>query len=243
MTDFRVRVEAALGSLQLDVDLRGGDVPLALVGPNGSGKTSLLRIVAGALPARQTEIEVGGEPLVSSRRGIRLPVERRRVGYVPQGFGLFPHLRVIDNVAFGLSTGAERQNRHGRKRTALAMLQQLDCAELADRMPTDLSGGERQRVALARALVTKPRLLLLDEPLSALDVGARGKVRRFLAERLRDLPCPTLVVTHDARDVAALAAQVCVLEGGRIRQRGTLADLRTAPATSFVAEFVGSAEG
>jgi len=228
-----------MGSLSLDVELGGESGPLAIVGPNGGGKTSLLRIIAGAHHPSSGCIEVGGTTLLDTARGIDLPSERRRVGYVPQGYGLFGHLRVIDNVAFGLSTGTRRRSRAERRAIALAVLEELGCEHLAERMPGRLSGGEQQRVALARALVTEPRLLLLDEPLAALDVTARRSVRHRLAQRLRAQPRPSIVVTHDVRDIVALDASVCVLEGGRVVQRGDVEALRAAPATEFVAEFVG----
>ncbi len=233
MSGWRASVRARLGALELDVDLEGGPGVLAIVGPNGSGKTTLLRILAGAVAAQRAELVVGERPLDV------LPVEARGVGYVPQGFGLFPHLDVLGNVAFGLSTrGVPRAERRERARRLLA---ELGCEGLAARGVHSLSGGEQQRVALARALVIEPRLLLLDEPLAALDATTRRTVRTFLAERLRAYGRPTLLVTHDPRDIAALDATVCVLEAGRAVQRGTLEALRADPATDFVAEFAGAA--
>lgn len=241
MTHWRMAVETTLGPLRLEVDLQGEQAPVALVGPNGSGKTTLLRMLAGALTPTAGEIEVDGHLLFSSRRGIDLPPERRRMGYVPQGYGLFPHLRVIDNVVFGLLARRPRQPRARLNQTASEMLSDLGCAELADRLPGQLSGGEQQRVALARALVVDPAMLLMDEPLAALDAGARRRVRAFLAGRLKDVARPSMVVTHDVRDVIALGANVCVLDAGRIVQRGDLRSLQAAPANDFVAEFVGMA--
>ncbi len=234
------RVVARAGDLRLDVQLRAGRQPLVLAGPNGSGKTTLLRVLAGAHPVSEGEIVVGGEVLFSARRGVDLPCERRGVGYVPQGFGLFPHLSALDNVAFGLSTGARRLSRRQRRARALQLLAELGCAELADRDTRQLSGGETQRVALARALAVGPRLLLLDEPLSALDAVARRSVRAFLAERVRAAGVPAVVVTHDVRDAAALGASICVLQRGGVVQRGSLDALRACPANDFVAEFVGA---
>lgn len=227
---WRARIVSDVPSL--DVELSGGAGPLALVGPNGSGKTTLLRTLAGARRPRAGRVEVDGIPLFGP--DVDVPIEARRMGYVPQGYGLFPHLRVVDNVAFGLRDGP----RVARQAAATRMLAALDCAHLARRWPRRLSGGEQQRVALARALVIEPRMLLLDEPLAALDATTRRAVRAFLAEHLRALGRPSIVVTHDARDVAALDAPVCVLEGGRIVQRGSLDALRRDPATDFVAEFV-----
>ena len=249
--DWRVLIQAAVGHLSIDVDLRGDDAPVALMGPNGSGKTSLLRIIAGAVTPDDGEIHVGSTCLFSRRAAIDLPPEHRRIAYVPQGYALFPHLTVLDNVAFGLAyahpdtsatgtNGATRATgaRQSRRRAAHAMLETLDCAHLSERRPARLSGGEQQRVALARALVTDPALLLLDEPLSALDPGARRAVRRTLAERIRAVECPTVVVTHDPRDVVALGARVFVLDRGRVVQHGYLEQLAADPANDFVAELV-----
>ena len=239
MTHWQVDVRARIGTFELDVELSGGAGPLALIGPNGSGKTTLLRVIAGAITKADGAISVAGATWFDSRRGIALAPEERGVGYLPQGYGLFPHLNVLGNVAFGLSTGKRQEPRAERRERALAMLRALGAADLAERVPARLSGGERQRVALARALVIEPSLLLLDEPLAALDVGARRAVRTFIAERLRGLHCPSIVVTHDVRDVAALGTPtVCVLADGRVVQRGTLAELGAAPANDFVAEFV-----
>lgn len=238
MTGFRIAVRLALGNFHLDVDVSGTSRPLVLIGPNGSGKTTLLRIVSGALRPDEGTIDIQGRTLFSSKRGIDMPPEERHIGYVPQGYGLFPHLRVIDNVAFGLSTGARKKARVDRRRAALTVLEELSCAHLADRFPSTLSGGEQQRVALSRALLVQPSLLLLDEPLAALDAGTRRRVRHFVADQLLKSGRPSVVVTHDVRDVAALDASVCVLDRGRVVQTGNLTDLRAAPANEFVAEFV-----
>ena len=239
MSDWGARITGKAGTLTLDVDLGGKAEPLALVGPNGSGKTTLLRIIAGAHGPATGRIRVGDTTLLDSAAGIDLAAEERSMGYLPQGYGLFPHLSVVENVAFGLSTGSRKTSREERRVRALAALAELDCAHLAQRMPVRLSGGESQRVALARALVIEPRMLLLDEPVAALDATARRSVRAFLARRLRSVGRPSIVVTHDVRDVMALSAEVCVLEAGRVTQRGSVQELRDAPATDFIAEFVG----
>jgi ABC-type sulfate/molybdate transport systems ATPase subunit len=214
------------------------NAPLCLIGPNGSGKTSILKLIAGALRPDRGRIRLGQTELFDCASGVDVPSERRRVGYVPQGYGLFPHLSALDNVAFGLSTSAHGKRRSDARAEAERLLEQLDCTALASRLPIALSGGERQRIALARALLVEPELLLLDEPLSALDVGARRSVRSFLAARLRSLHKPALVVTHDPRDVKELDAEVCVVERGRVVQRGSLDALRADPKSDFVAEFV-----
>ncbi|MDH3222598.1 MAG: ABC transporter ATP-binding protein [Gemmatimonadota bacterium] len=236
---WRARLQAAVGPLSLDVDLHGLGTVTALVGPNASGKTTILRTIAGARHPERGEILVDGAVLYRSQDGVDLAMEDRRIGYVPQGYGLFPHLTVLDNVAFGLPR-AEGAGRGGRRRSrALAMLEEMGCEELSHRFPKDLSGGEKQRVALARALVIEPRILLLDEPLAALDATSRRLMRRFLADKLRERNQTTLMVTHDPRDVEALDATAWILEAGRVVQSGSLEDLRKNPRTDFVAEFAG----
>lgn len=236
MSRWSATMRAHLGPFTLDVELGGDDGVLALIGPNGSGKTTALRVLAGALAAERAVIEVDGRSLDGPDGHV--PLEHRRVGYLPQGHGLFPHLSAEDNVAFGLSMGPRRRPKAERRAAARALLGELGCAELASRSVAGLSGGERQRVALARALIVEPALLLLDEPLAALDAISRRAVRRFLAERLPAYGRPAVLVTHDVRDVEALDATVCALEGGKVIQRGTLAELRAAPATPFVEAFI-----
>lgn len=234
--NWSIQLQATLGALKLDVDLTGNAQPLALIGPNGSGKTTLLRMFAGAHHPHQGRIEIGGRILFDQATGVNLPSEARRIGYLPQNRGLFPHLRVIDNVAFGLSGPRKAQ-----REAARAMLASMGCEHLADRSPSQLSGGEAQRVALARATIVEPAMLLLDEPLAALDIVARRQMRGFIAQRLVKLGRPAIVVTHDIRDVQALDAMVCVLTAGRVIQYGSLASLIAEPASEFVAEFVGLA--
>lgn len=240
MSGWRATLRVGIGSFVLDAALDGGAQPLALIGPNGSGKTTVLRAVAGAIPVERAEIAVGEHVLESTDQDLHVPMERRRIGYVPQGYRLFPHLDVKDNVAFGLSTGALRRPVAERRARAIHVLDELGCADLADRRVDGLSGGERQRVALARALALDPQLLLLDEPLAALDATRRRSVRRALADHLASFGKPAVIVTHDVRDVAALGATVVALEGGRVVQRGSLDEVSARPATDFVAEFVGA---
>jgi ABC-type sulfate/molybdate transport systems ATPase subunit len=237
---WQARLAIGVGRLTLDVDLEGDARPAVLIGPNGSGKTTILRTIAGAHPACSGHIRLGDRVVYDSVSGVDLPPEGRRVGYVPQGYGLFPHLRVIDNVAFGWRGDLGRDRKLGRA-AATELLEQLGCSHLAHRWPRSLSGGEGQRVALARALMIDPQILLLDEPLSAMDAPARRDLRGHLADHLAARQAPALVVTQDVRDVTALGAAVFALEGGRIVQRGTAAELAAHPATEFVAEFFGAA--
>jgi ABC-type sulfate/molybdate transport systems ATPase subunit len=239
---FRVSLRARAGRLDLDLELDGASAVTAVIGPNGSGKTSLLRLIAGARQPIEGTIELFGRTLFDSVRRLNVPSEQRGVGYVPQGYGLFPHLNVLDNVSFGLSVGLnQRHSSRARRDVAFSLLEELGCSHLGERWPSALSGGEQQRVALARALIVDPQILLLDEPLAALDAAARRRLRGFLAERLKRRDKPSIVVTHQLCDVLALDATVVVIEGGKVVQRGSVADIERAPATDFVAEFVGAA--
>jgi molybdate transport system ATP-binding protein len=232
-----VKLRARVGALELDVDMDGDDEPVVLIGPNGAGKTTLLRMIAGAHHPLCGQIKIGRRIVFDSDQRVDVAPESRAVGYVPQGFGLFPHLRVVENVAFGLSVGPRRRPAGARRKAAVELLGELGGGHLVDRMPSDLSGGEKQRVALARALLVEPQLLLLDEPLATLDPGSRRRLRAFLADHLRARRGPAIVVTHDARDAETLGAKLFVLEAGRVVQRGTASELRNEPATDFVAEF------
>lgn len=240
MSTWQVMLRVQRDRFDLDVTFSGSEQPVALIGPNGSGKTTVLRAIAGALNVRSARIVLGDTILEDTSAGVHVPIEARRVGYVPQGFGLFPHLTVLENVEFGLSTGESRLQAKERTLRAMRMLTELGCASLAGRPVEHLSGGEQQRIALARSLVQEPEFLLLDEPLAALDVGLRRTLRQFLAERLRMFGRPSITVTHDVRDVAALGAQIVAIEGGRIVQQGSLASIREQPASEFLAEFVGT---
>jgi molybdate transport system ATP-binding protein len=235
MTEIEIDVKVHAGAFELEVALHA-DGPTVLIGPNGSGKSTLLRTIAGALAPHRGHIRVGDHVLVDTSSGTFEPPERRRVGYVPQGLGLFPNMTVIENVAFGLrfGGGVGRDRAHER---AVDMLDELGVANLKDRRVGQLSGGERQRVALARALATDPAILLLDEPLSALDVTARRDVRVFLRRWLERFAGPFILVTHDVRDLSTVDAPVVVLEAGSVVQSGRLDALEAAPANAFVREF------
>jgi len=222
---------------QLSIDVAfaaSSAAPLVLVGPNGSGKTTALMMILGALAPARGRVSLDGAVLYDPERRIDVAVERREIAFVPQRYGLFPHLDVAGNVAYGVRA-ASRPERERRARETLAA---LDITGLAARRPSQLSGGEMQRVALARALACRPRALLMDEPLAALDVSVRRDVRRFLAERLRALAIPTILVTHDVADAEALDGDIVVIEAGAVVQRGRLAELAARPETDFVRQFV-----
>ena len=204
---------------------------LALLGPNGAGKSTTLQALAGLIPY-EGAVRLGDRPL----EGVE--PERRRVGYVFQEYLLFPHLTVLENVAFG--PRSQGRGRAASRSSATEWLERLGIGDLADRRPPQLSGGQQQRVALARALASDPELLLLDEPLAALDVEIRDEVREELAAHIRDWGGLTVVVTHSFDDVTALAADVIVLERGRATQRGSVRDIVRDPATPYVERLVRS---
>jgi molybdate transport system ATP-binding protein len=208
---------------------------LAVLGPNGAGKSTLLRAVAGLEPLVDGSVTVGGRVWCDDRTD--LPPERRAAGVVFQDYRLFPHLDVRDNVAF--ASRAAGTSRARARDDASGWLDRLGLADLARRRPAQLSGGQAQRVALARALSTRPQVLLLDEPMAALDAGARVEVRGFLRQHLADFSGPVLLVTHDPLEAMVLADRLLVLEGGRVVQQGTPADVARHPASPYVARLVG----
>ncbi len=202
-------------SFVLDVGFSAASGRTALMGPSGSGKSTVLQAIAGLLPAARGRVRVGGQVLLDSAQGIDLPARERRIGVVFQDYALFPHMTVEQNLQFGLHRLGRRIDAGQRQRVD-ALLLQFDLERLRGAHPRNLSGGQRQRVALARALAIEPRLLLLDEPLSALDAPLRKRLRRELAEMLERIQVPALLVTHDPQDVEVLAQQVICIDNGRI---------------------------
>jgi molybdate transport system ATP-binding protein len=231
---LRVEARTRLGALDLDltVAVTPGEC-LAVAGPSGAGKTSLLRVAAGLLRPEHGLVEAGDETWLDTRRGVDLPPERRRCGYLFQEYALFPHLSAWQNVAYPLR-GSDRRQR------AAALLDRFGMGALADARPGALSGGERQRVALARALAREPDVLLLDEPLSALDARTRAGAVRELGALLRDADVPAVLVTHDFAEAAALGDRVAIVDAGRMLQEGTPSELAAAPRSAFVADFTGA---
>jgi molybdate transport system ATP-binding protein len=227
-----------LGALDLDVGLSvaPGEVH-ALLGPNGAGKTTVLRALAGLEPIERGRITIDEQLVDDPDAGIFRPPEDRPVGVVFQDHLLFPHLDVLDNVAFG------PRARGGSRRAARAMarpwIERVGLTAHAGDRPSVLSGGQSQRAALARALATEPRLLLLDEPLAALDAGTRTTVRRDLRRHLGEFGGATILVTHDPLDALALADRVTILEHGHLTQTGTLAEVTSRPRTAYGAELLG----
>jgi molybdate transport system ATP-binding protein len=235
---LEAKVQLTLGALALDMDLtiEEGEV-VALLGPNGAGKTTLLKAIAGLVPFRSGQVRLDGQVLENAATREYVPTERRSIGVVFQEYLLFPHLSVLDNVAFGLRSRGTRPKEASQK--ASEWLARVGLSDYAKAKPTALSGGQRQRVALARALAPDPRLLLLDEPLAALDVTTRAEVRRDLKRHLASFPGLRLVVTHDPLEAVALADRLVVMEGGRLVQTGTPAEVTERPRSQYVADLVG----
>jgi molybdate transport system ATP-binding protein len=234
--DEQLEVELGhhLSRLDLDVSFELGNETLALVGPSGSGKSTILRAIAGLFRPDRGRIVHVGRVLLDTAKGVNLPPDARRVGMVYQDGALFPFMRVEKNVAYGI-----RADRRERERRARGILDRFGIGHLAAARPGDLSGGERQRVALARALASEPQILLLDEPLSALDAVTKAEVAAEVTARLQEAGLPTILVSHDFADVIGLAHRVAVLQEGGIVQVGPSSELVEAPASAFVASLAG----
>jgi molybdate transport system ATP-binding protein len=227
-----------LGTLDLDVEFEVAPGRIVgLLGPNGAGKTTLLRVLAGLLPPDEGTVVLDDVVLDDTRRGIHVPPEERPVGVVFQHYLLFPHLSALENVAFGLrSRGMAKAE---ARRTAAEWLSKVGLEGFLSNKPRQLSGGQGQRVALARALATTPRLLLLDEPLAALDASTRLETRRELRRQLDGYDGVRVLVTHDPVEAIALAERLIVLENGRISQIGTPSEIAEQPRSRYVADLVG----
>ena len=227
-----------LVSVRVEVSLKAEPrSTFVLVGESGAGKTSILNVLAGLLQPDRGRIKLEDLDLFDSERGIAMPANERPIGYVFQDYVLFPHLTVFENVAFGLR--AQGRGETQVRRETHGVLEQLGIDDLAARKPRRLSGGQRQRVALARSLVLKPRLLLLDEPLSAIDLQTRREVRTELRRTLADLPCITLFVTHSPFEALVFGSQVGVVDHGRLIQVGDRNELLRRPRSRYVAEIMG----
>jgi spermidine/putrescine transport system ATP-binding protein len=206
---------------------------VSLLGPSGCGKTTLLRLIAGFMEADTGAIHMEGQDLTG------LPPHRRPLNTVFQNYALFPHLSVLDNVAYGPRRGgASKQDAADHAREALLL---VGLADLEDRYPREMSGGQQQRVALARAVVNRPKLLLLDEPLSALDLKLRKRMQIELKQLQEKLGCAFVFVTHDQEEAMTMSDRIAVLHAGRIEQVGNGAEIYRRPRTRFVAEFIGDA--
>jgi molybdate transport system ATP-binding protein len=232
-------IQLRLSRLDLDAafTVASGEV-VALLGPNGSGKSTTLRALMGLLPLAGGQVVLDGTVLEDPAQHIKVPPENRPIGLMFQDYLLFPHLSAVENVAFGLrAKGTDKKTARDRATQALARLG-LEGALVSAR-PGAMSGGQQQRVAMARALVTEPKLLLLDEPLAALDVSTKTDVRRLLREALRQSSAANVLVTHDLLDAVALGDRMVVIGDGKIVQTGTPAEVTSRPRSRYVADLVG----
>jgi molybdate transport system ATP-binding protein len=234
---LRADIRLTLGALDLAValDAAPGEV-VAVLGPNGAGKTTLLRAIAGLVPIASGSVVLDGVVLEDTTRRVYVPTERRPIGVVFQSYLLFPQMTALDNIAFGLRA---RGRGHEAAAVARRWLERMDLGAYANAKPAALSGGQAQRVALARALVSDPRVLLLDEPLAALDASTRVSVRRDLKRDLDRFEGIRVIVTHDPLEATLLADRLVILEGGRVLQSGTAAEVTQRPRSRYVADLVG----
>jgi molybdate transport system ATP-binding protein len=231
-------LDVTLGAFRLDATLTvdAGEV-VAVLGPNGAGKSTVLQLTAGLLALDAGHIRVDGRTLDEPASKQFIPPEARRTSVVFQDYLLFPHMSAQDNIAFGLRSRG--YSKASARADARSWLERFDLVDRAAAKPRELSGGQAQRVALARALATAPRLLLLDEPMAALDVGMRTAVRRDLRRYLDEFDGATVIVTHDPLDAIALASRVVILEDGRVTQTGSISELTSRPTSRYVADLIG----
>jgi iron(III) transport system ATP-binding protein len=222
----------------IDLEVREGEF-CVLLGPSGCGKTTTLRCVAGLERPDRGEIEIAGRIVNSTERRIYVPTERRDLGMVFQSYAIWPHMNVFQNVAFPLTQGQKKYPKSMVAEKVRAALRRVQLEGLEDRPATDLSGGQQQRVAMARAMVTEPKILLMDEPLSNLDARLREQMRVELKKITRSIGVTTLYVTHDQAEALSLGDRVCVMNAGEILQIAAPSEVYARPANLFVAQFVG----
>ncbi|MEP6853100.1 MAG: ABC transporter ATP-binding protein [bacterium] len=235
---LRAAIAVRRGAFELDAELSAGPGEVvAVIGPNGAGKSTVLSALAGLTAVHAGRIVLGPTVFDDARSGTFLAPEHRRVGVMFQDYRLLAHLSVLDNVAF--PSRCRGKGRGPAREDARRWLSRLDLDRLAARRPASLSGGQQQRVALARALAAEPELLLLDEPMAALDAQSRLDVQALLASHLRRFARPCVLVTHDPVDALLLADRLVVLEGGRVRQVGSPTEVSRRPATAYVARLLG----
>jgi putative spermidine/putrescine transport system ATP-binding protein len=237
MDALELDIGLPLRSFRLELTLALGRETFALVGPSGAGKTTVLRAVAGLVRPESGRIVLDGDVLFDAASGVALPPEDRRVGFVFQDYALFPHMSVGENVEYGLAVArVERSERERRRSDALAMVR---LSGYDERKPSELSGGQRQRVALARAIVNRPQVLLLDEPLGALDLKLREQLQIELKQIQREVGITFIYVTHDQEEALTMSDRIAVFNEGRIEQVGEPEDVYERPGNAFVAGFVG----
>lgn len=209
-------IKKAFGGFTLRAKFRMKNEMLVLLGENGSGKTSTLKAIAGLLTPDEGYIKIEGIPVFDSMRRINAPPQKRRVGFVFQDLALFPHMSVYENIAYGLK--ARKMGKDRIREEVEGIMEVLTIAPLKGMLPGELSGGQQQKVAIARTLITRPRVLLMDEPFSALDQGTKDRVRREIKTILENFPVPTILVTHDYRDAEVMGGRVCTMEGGKVQK-------------------------
>lgn len=236
MSSLRVQARVDQRDAHFDVDLDDGDV-LAVLGPNGAGKSTLLSLVAGLLRPDEGTVTLGDTVVTDTGSGVFVPPHARGVAMLAQKALLFPHMTASANVAY--APQCKGRSRSEARAVAQKWLQAVDAGHLADRKPAQLSGGQAQRVAVARALAAEPRVLLLDEPMAALDVTAAPALRRLLRSIFREQRRTAVIVTHDLLDALAIANKVIVVERGRIVESGPVRDILTAPRSGFAARIAG----
>jgi molybdate transport system ATP-binding protein len=237
---IEANLRATNGRLEINIRFKIDTETLVIAGPNGAGKTSVLSLLLGLRPVIAGRILVANTPLLDTEQAIAVPIERRNLGYLPQNYGLLPHLNVREQIQFALGCKDPPGSQTALHEEVEGTLRAFELLHLATQTPKRLSGGEQQRVALARALCVKPRALLLDEPLAALDVAARRKLRAYLRTTLKAASLPTLLVTHDPLDAETLGDRILILEAGQVTQSGTWQELKAQPATPFIREFTGT---
>ncbi|BBZ13733.1 sulfate/molybdate ABC transporter ATP-binding protein [Mycobacterium branderi] len=240
MTELQLRAVVADRRLDVQFSVSPGEV-LAVLGPNGSGKSTTLHVIAGLVRPDAGHVRLGDRTLTDTATGLHVATHRRRVGLLLQDPLLFPHMSVAANVAFGPHSRRRRwwATRGAERASAMRWLREVDAGQLADRRPRQLSGGQAQRVAIARALAAEPDVLLLDEPLSGLDVAAAAGIRALLRKIVTRDARATVLVTHDLLDVVTLADRVLVLEAGKIAEIGSVAEVLAAPRSHFGARIAG----
>ena len=232
---LEVQIEKKLPQFTLDVSFTAGDEPLSILGPSGSGKTMLLRCIAGLERASRGRVALGNRVLLDTARGIQAPARDRRVGLLFQHFALFPHRTVAENIAFGLHALSQQE----RSQRVKALLARTHINGLEDRYPRQLSGGEQQRAALARALAIEPEVLLLDEPLSALDTHLRSQMEAQLQDTFASFRGPALLVTHNIEEAYRLGQRMLVLSRGRVAAFGSKEEVFRRPLSLEVARLTG----
>jgi molybdate transport system ATP-binding protein len=240
VSELQLRAVVADRSLDVEFSVSAGEV-LAVLGPNGAGKSTALHVIAGLVRPDDGVVRLGDRVLTDTAAGVDVPTHDRRVGLLLQDPLLFPHLSVVANVAFGPHSRGRMFGftRAKQRETALRWLAEVDAEQFADRKPRQLSGGQAQRVAIARALAAEPDVLLLDEPLTGLDVSAAGAIRAVLRSVVTRSGCAVILITHDLLDVFTLADRVLILESGKIAEIGPVPDVLSAPRSHFGARIAG----